>query len=75
MRTNSVQEGLLCEYRNKLRIAVYHASILKKGALAYIGFIMYSYDQSVGAPCIIAVLMMLAFIESLLANLLEIDNI
>ena len=74
MRTIAVQEGLLREYRNKLCTAVHHTSILKKGALAYIGYIMYSCDQSVGAPCIIAILIMIAYIESLLANLLEVDR-
>ena len=74
MRTKSEQDDLLSQYRNKIHTAVHHASILKKGALAYIGFIMYSYDQAAGAPCIILTLLMIAFIESLLCNLLEIDN-
>ena len=74
MRTNADAEGLLREYRIKLHTAVHHTAFLKKGVLAYIGYIMYSCDQYTGAPCIIIILVMLAYMESLLANLLEIDN-
>ena len=74
MRTSVEQEGLLREYKTKLDVAVHHAAILKKGMVAYIAYTMYTCEQCVGAPCIIAVLTMMAFIESLLANLSEIDN-
>ena len=74
MRTIAVQEVLLREYRKKLHTAVHHTAFLKKGVMVYIGYIMYSYDQYTGTPCIIIMLIMLAYIESLLANLLEIDN-
>ncbi len=74
MRTDEIRESVLRSYRARLEMAMDHVNYLKKGLYAYVLFVMYNYDQYTGAPIIIVLLIVMAFIDSLLHSLLEVES-